>query len=64
VRIVRSYVRHHQIASEQLVELIGMVYRVLASLGQSFPVLAELLEKHGEKVDLREGPSDKGTDLY
>ena len=35
MRIVRSYVRHHQLASEQLVELIGMVYRVLASLGQA-----------------------------
>jgi predicted transcriptional regulator len=35
MRIVRSYVRHHQIASEQLIELIGTVHRVLASLGQA-----------------------------
>jgi predicted transcriptional regulator len=32
-RIVRSYVRHHQLGPEQLVELIRQVHRALASLG-------------------------------
>jgi predicted transcriptional regulator len=34
-RIVGSYVRHHQIAPDQLIRLIGEVHRALSSLGQS-----------------------------
>jgi len=34
-RIVSSYVRHHQLGPEQLVELIRQVHRALASLGQA-----------------------------
>jgi predicted transcriptional regulator len=34
-RIVGSYVRHHQIGSDQLAGLIGEVHRALASLGRS-----------------------------
>lgn len=33
-RIVSSYVRHHQLGTGQLVELIVAVHRALASLGQ------------------------------
>ena len=33
-RIVSSYVRHHQLGPEELVELIKQVHRALASLGQ------------------------------
>ena len=38
-RIVGSYVRHHQIGSDQLAELIGEVHRAFASLGRAPPVL-------------------------
>ena len=37
-RIVGSYVRHHQIASDQLPGLIVEVHRTLASLGRPTPV--------------------------
>jgi predicted transcriptional regulator len=40
-RIVSSYVRHHQLGSEQLVELIRQVHRALASLGQAALPMAE-----------------------
>ena len=33
--IISSYVRHHQLGPEQLVELIRQVHRALASLGQA-----------------------------
>ena len=40
-RIVSSYVRHHQLGPEQLVELIRQVHRALASLGQAALPMAE-----------------------
>jgi predicted transcriptional regulator len=40
-RIVSSYVQHHQLGPEQLVELIGAVHRALASLGQTALPMAE-----------------------
>jgi predicted transcriptional regulator len=40
-RIVRSYVRYHQLGPEQLVELIRQVHRALASLGQAALPTAE-----------------------
>jgi predicted transcriptional regulator len=40
-RIVGSYARHHHIEPGQLVHLIGEVHRVLSSLGQSAPSVAE-----------------------
>lgn len=40
-RIVSSYVRHHQLGPEQLVELIVTVHRALASLGQATPPMPE-----------------------
>jgi predicted transcriptional regulator len=40
-RIVSSYVRYHQLGSEQLVELIRQVHRALASLGQAALPMAE-----------------------
>ena len=36
--IVSSYVRHHQIAADQLAELIGEVHRAFASLGRATQV--------------------------
>jgi predicted transcriptional regulator len=42
-RIVGSYVRHHQIGSDQLAGLIGEVHRALASLGRSTPVEEPLM---------------------
>jgi predicted transcriptional regulator len=38
VRIVSSYVRHHQIAADQLAGLIVDVHRALASLGRAISV--------------------------
>jgi predicted transcriptional regulator len=40
-RIVSSYVRHHQIGPDQLVELIVAVHRALAALGQAAPTPPE-----------------------
>ena len=40
-RIVSSYVRHHQLGPEQLVELIVTVHRALASVGQTTPPMPE-----------------------
>jgi predicted transcriptional regulator len=37
-RIVSSYVRHHQIAPDQLITLIVNVHRALTGLGRSPPV--------------------------
>jgi predicted transcriptional regulator len=42
-RIVGSYVRHHQIGSDQLAGLIGEVHRALASLGRSTQVEEPLM---------------------
>jgi predicted transcriptional regulator len=39
--IVSSYVRHHQLGPEQLVELIRQVHHVLANLGQAALPMAE-----------------------
>jgi predicted transcriptional regulator len=36
--IVSSYVRHHQVAADQLAGLIVEVHRALASLGRATPV--------------------------
>jgi predicted transcriptional regulator len=41
--IVGSYVRHHQIGSDQLAGLIGEVHRALASLGRAPPVQEPLM---------------------
>ena len=38
-RIVNSYVRHHQLGPEQLVELIVTIHRALASLQATPPML-------------------------
>jgi predicted transcriptional regulator len=41
-RIVSSYVRHHQIAPDQLITLIVNVHRALTGLGRSPPVQESL----------------------
>jgi predicted transcriptional regulator len=40
-RIVSSYVQHHQLGPEQLIELIRQVHRALASLGQAAMPMTE-----------------------
>jgi predicted transcriptional regulator len=40
-RIVSSYVRHHQIGPDQLVELIVVIHLALAALGQATPLPPE-----------------------
>jgi predicted transcriptional regulator len=40
-RIVTSYVRHHQIAPDQLAELIGIIHRALSALGRGVEPGAE-----------------------
>ena len=41
VRIVGSYVQHHQIAPDQLAEVIGAVQRALGRLGNDAPLVQE-----------------------
>ena len=41
VRIVGSYVQHHQITPDQLVEVIGAVQRTLGRLGNDAPPTQE-----------------------
>ena len=41
VRIVGSYVQHHQITPDQLVEVIGTVQRALGRLGNDAPLVQE-----------------------
>ena len=41
VRIVGSYVQHHQITPDQLAEVIGAVQRALGRLGNDAPLVQE-----------------------